>query len=299
MKLVLANNQTERFVDFHNEVQQAEKIYDYGDYAGLLFEFAADKVSFLHVDTGRRANEYDGVYLNGYLSTPEIAVTAATVLQGLQIHFVNSELGNAPSLSKLSAYAKLAASGVSIPRTFAGAARALRFGVEHDLIDIELPVVLKRADADRGIDNYILDNYDDVAAKLRDVEDRSLWVLQEFVPNEGFYVVSFYHSQPKFSIYRSLEDRPDGRKELAHMYKPAGGINATLLDVKDIPQPVLDEAQRALDVMHREIGSADVVVHKATGVPYVLEVNYNPQLVTITTFADIRREIFLDAIKEL
>jgi glutathione synthase/RimK-type ligase-like ATP-grasp enzyme len=299
MKLVLANNQTERFVAFHTDVQQAEKIYDYGDYAGLLFEFAADKVSFLHVDTGRRADEYDGVYLNGYLSTPEIAVTAATVLEGLQIHYVNSELGNAPSLSKLSAYAKLAARGVSIPRTFAGAARALRFGVERDLINIELPVVLKRADADRGIDNYILDSYDDVAAKLRDVEDRSLWVLQEFVPNEGFFVVSFYHSQPKFGIYRSLEARPDGRKELAHMYKPAGGINASLLDVKDIPRPVLDEAQRALDVMHREIGSADIVVHKTTGVPYVLEVNYNPQLVTITTFADIRREIFLDAMKEL
>lgn len=299
MKLVLANNQSERFVTFHKELQNDEQLYDYAGYDGLLFSFEKNKTSFYHIDTDKRVDDYDGVYLSGYMNTPEIAITAAVVLDGNGIRYLDSELHDAPSFSKLSAYAKLAAQGISIPRTYAGASRALRFGIERKLIDIELPVVLKRADADRGVDNYIFSNYDDVLVKLQTVDDRSLWILQVFVPNNGFYRVGIYKGVPKFSIFRTLEKRLDEKEELAHMYKPAGGVNAKSIAIEDMPTSVLHESLKAAKAMHREIAGVDVVVKTGTDVPYVLEVNYNPQLVTVSIFSDIRKQAFIDTMREL
>lgn len=299
MKLVLANNQTEKFVSFHQSLQADGKIYDYVGYQSLLFYFEKNKTRFINVENFEDQAVYTGIYLNGYLSTPELAVTLARVLDHNEITYVNRELGSAPSLTKLSAYAALAAKGVSIPKTFGGSAYALLKGIQQAVVTISVPFILKRADADRGIDNYKVDSYERAIEILSSEESLSLWVIQEFIPNKGFYLVSYYDGLPKFSIFRSLEERPDGKQELAHMFKPKGGRNASLLEISELPQALLSESNAAIAALNRQIGSVDLLFDDSQGQAYVLEVNYNPQLVTIETFKDIRQKAFLDAIKEL
>ncbi len=299
MKLVIANNQTDKFVEFHQTLQAEEKLYDYIGYRSLLFYFEKNKTRFVNVENQQDQSNYTGVYLNGYLSTPELAVTMARVLAHNGVNYVNRELGVAPSLSKLSAYAALVASGVSIPKTYGGSAYALLKGIEQSLIDIPTPFILKRADADRGIDNYKIESYERAVDILHTQEERSLWVIQEFIPNDGFYLVSYYDSKAKFSIFRSLEERPDGKQELAHMFKPKGGANASLLDIQQLPGALLEESNRAISALNRQIGSVDLLYSEEQERAYVLEVNYNPQLVTIETFKDVRQQAFLDAIKDL
>lgn len=299
MKLVLANNQTEKFVSFHKDLQANEKIYDYIGYKSLLFYFEKSVTKFINVENFKDQTYYSGVYLNGYLSTPEIAVTTARVLEHNHINYVNHELGSALSLTKLSAYAALATADVSIPKTFGGSAYALQKGIEHNILTIDVPFILKRTDADRGIDNYKIDSYERALEILQTQEERSLWVIQEFVPNDGFYLVSYYDSTPKFSIFRSLEERPDGKQELAHMFKPKGGANASLLAVDELPQTLLDESNAAIATLNRQIGSVDLLYSAEEDCAYVLEVNYNPQLVTIETFKDVRQQAFLDAMRDL
>ncbi len=302
-KLVIANNQRDLFVDFHRELQAGRAIYDYIGYRSLLFEFAVlgdqSVVSFSNVETGDSMDMYGGVYLNGYLSTVELATTAAITLDAQNIPYVNKELGNAPSLTKLSAYAKLAAAGVQMPHTFGGAAYALLAGIRSGRINLPLPLIVKRADADRGIDNYKFDTYEQITAMLEKQDERSIWVIQEFIPNDGFYLVSFYHGKPEFVIFRALGERKDKREDLAHMFKPKGGRNASLLEVTDTPRSIVDTSQRAADVLNRQFASVDSLYDPITEKTYVLEVNYNPQLVTIETFKDVRRKAFLDAIETL
>jgi glutathione synthase/RimK-type ligase-like ATP-grasp enzyme len=298
MKLVLANNQTDQFVNFHRDIQGSEHIYDYIGYRSLLFYFEKGVTKFTNVEEGA-ANNYAGVYLNGYLSTPEIAVTMARVLEHNGINYVNHELGNAPSLTKLSAYAALAAANVSIPKTFGGSAYALIHGIDQQLLTIPTPFILKRADADRGIDNYKIDSYDRAKEILSQQEERSLWVIQEFIDNDGFYLVSYYDGQPKFSIFRSLEERPDGKQELAHMFKPKGGANATMKEINELPGELVLESNAAISTLNRQIGSVDLLYSADQHRAYVLEVNYNPQLVTIETFKEVRQQAFLDAIRDL
>lgn len=299
MKLVLANNQTQKFVDFHKTIQADEKIYDYIGYKSLLFYFEKNVASFINVENQQSHTHYTGVYLNGYLSTPELAVTTARVLSHNNINYVNHELGTAPSLTKLSAYAALAANGVSIPKTFGGSAYALLSGIENKHVTIATPFILKRADADRGIDNYKIDSYERAVDILRDQEERSVWVIQEFIPNDGFYLVSYYDAKAKFSIFRSLEVRPDGKQELAHMFKPKGGRNASLLDIDELPSVLREESDAAIATLNRQIGSVDLLYSAERNEAFVLEVNYNPQLVTIETFKEVRQQAFLDAIKDL
>lgn len=299
MKLVLANNQTDRFVSFHENLQANEKIYDYVGYRSILFYFEKGITRFTNVENLSNQATYSGVYLNGYLSTPEIAVTLARVLDHNKVTYVNRELGNAPSLTKLSAYAALAANNVSIPKTFGGSAYALLKAIEQNLVTIPVPFILKRADADRGIDNYKIDSYERAAEILHVAEEQSLWVIQDFIPNDGFYLVSYYGGKPKFSIFRALAERPDGKQELAHMFKPKGGVNASLQEIAELPPTLLNESNAAIATLNRQIGSVDLLYNADQDQAFVLEVNYNPQLVTIETFKQVRQDAFIEGIKEL
>jgi glutathione synthase/RimK-type ligase-like ATP-grasp enzyme len=297
VKLILAKNQSEKFRNFYAQLQaESDEPFDYVSYESLLFSFdtkAEHPISVVNLDNDRDLNEYNGVYINGYLSAYEQAATVAICCAVLQIDFVNKELANPPSLSKLTSYAKLAAAGVALPKTLAGSKLALTRATNRFTDDF-FPSVLKRADADRGIDNFKVNNLEEMLQILSEQEDSSLWIFQEFIANDGFYLVSFYDEKPVFSIYRSLEARPDGNAKKAHMYKPRGGANASLIELTDLPENVLDVCQRAITAMNRQIGSVDCLVDSNTGNVYVLEVNYNPQLVTIETFKDVRVKAFLD-----
>jgi glutathione synthase/RimK-type ligase-like ATP-grasp enzyme len=301
MKLVLANNQSEEFKNFHQSLQADAPLYDYAGYTSLLFEFSVKpegaQLSFINIDTLKKHNDYNGVYINGYLNTPEIAATVATVLDANAITYVNRELANAPSLSKLTMYAKLANAGVQIPHTYAGSAYAIRGA--KDQVALEFPAILKRADADRGIDNYKVTSFEEAVELLAGHDERSLWILQSFIPNDGFYLVSVYNDIPAFGIYRSLEERPDGNAQKAHMFKPQGGANASLVEISDLPQSLVSVSVAAAKAMNRQIASVDSLYDKSSDTTYVLEVNYNPQLVTIQTLKEVRQEAFLKTIREL
>jgi hypothetical protein len=297
VKLILAHNQTERFVSFYEQLQEKSKEpFDYVDYESLLFSFDVQNetpIVVTNLVNNRSLSQYVGVYINGYIHSYESAATVSICCDALNINFVNKEFRDPPSLSKLSSYAKMAAAKISIPKTFAGTRRALERAM-HTFPDNLFPAVLKRADADRGIDNFMVKTVAEMKQTLSGYENSSLWLVQEFIEHEGFYLINFYNEKPAFSIYRTLESRPDGNELKAHMYKPSGGINATLIEIKDLPEQVVSAAQQAITVMNRQIGSVDCVVDVKTGKVYVLEVNFNPQLVTIETYKEVRSQAFLD-----
>ncbi len=300
MKLILANNQSKKFIDFYDDLQHGKRLYDYSGYKSLLFYFDTDaSTHFINLESGRKDTDYSGAYITGYHLALDQAVTVATILDAHGVSYVDRELSSAPSLSKLSEYAKLAHAGVNIPKSFGGSAYALARGIKESRIDTSLPVVLKRADADRGADNYKLSSYDAVIEKLAAYDQKSIWILQEYIPNDGFYRVGIYNDQVAFTIFRLLETRPDGREDLAHMFKPRGGSNATLLEGSDVPQAVIEASCLAARAMNRQIAGVDCIYNYENDTAYVLEVNYNPQLVTIGTFKEVRQKAFLDALDAL
>lgn len=299
MKLVLANNQSDRFVAFYQSLrQQSREPFDYVGYSSLLFMFdndAAQPIVVKNLAQGRDLTDYNGVYINGYLNTYELAATVAICCQALGVPYVNKEFERPPSLSKLTSYARLVAAGVRIPKTLAGTKTALLLAADQYPADL-FPAILKRADADRGIDNLKVTSQAEVVDCLQPHDSRSIWILQEYVANDGFYLVSFYDQKPVFCIFRTLEERADHNAQKAHMFKPKGGANASLIELSQVQAEIIDECQRAINAANRQIGSVDCLFDPVTKRVYVLEVNYNPQLVTIETFKDVRVKAFLDII---
>lgn len=297
MKLILANNQTETFRSFYASLQsQSTEAFDYAGYNMLLFRFdssAARPVEVINLANNRMLSDYSGVYINGYLSTYELAAATATACDSLHVKYVNKELENAPSLSKLTMYAKLAKSHVPIPKTIAGTKRAINSATQY-IREFTFPVVLKRADADRGIDNYKVESQVELEKLLDDHAATSLWLVQEFVPNDGFYLLSYYNDKAAFCIYRSLESRPDGNKLKSHMYKPKGGKNAKLVPLDSLPAELREASLSAMQAMNRQIGSVDCIYDADHSRVYILEVNYNPQLVTVSSFKAEREQALLD-----
>ena len=78
------------------------------------------------------------------------------------------------------------------------------------------------------------------------------------------------------AIWRATHPHKDKLK--AHLNKPFGGANATLVAVNDLPGEVQDIATRAANCMNREVTGIDILQDKKTGAWYVLEVNNAPQL---------------------
>lgn len=302
MKLILANNQSKKFSDFYNELRsQSDVPFDYAGYKSLLFVFdvdAAKPVDVYNTQNGKTLADYDGVYINGYLQTYELAASVAIACDSLGLGYSNKEFSNPPSLSKLSMYARLAAGGVRLPRSLGGTKFAMQQAQSH-LESFKYPAVLKRADADRGIDNYKVADFEEALKLLASQDEMSIWILQEYVENEGFYLVSFYDEKPVFSIFRSLQARPDNNQQKAHMYKPKGGANASLVPIDQLPKPILETCQKAVKVMNRQIASVDCLYDPASEKAYVLEVNYNPQLVTIETLKEVRVQAFLENIEKI
>lgn len=303
MKLILANNQSKQFRAFYENLQaHVTEPFHYEPYESLLFLFDTNRSPSIEVTclaTGHSLRDYNGIYINGYLSTYELAAATAICCEALDIPYVNKELSSAPSLSKLTGCAKLASAGVRMPYTLAGTKNALLQLTNDHTANLRFPAVLKRADADRGIDNHKVVSLEDVRNLLEGHPPRSLWILQDYIENDGFYLVTYYHSKPVYAIFRSLEKRPDGNEQKSHMYKPKGGANAVLLAPEDVPKELLATATRAIQAMNRQIGSVDCIYSKEAGLTYVLEVNYNPQLVTIETFKDVRVDAFIDGISKI
>ncbi len=302
MKLILANNQTEKFVEFYKELQNDSEVpFDYSGYIDLLFIFDSKKsntLELINTSTNRSIREYDGVYINGFLNTYELAASVAICCDALEVPYQNKEMGNPVSMSKLTMFSKLAAAKVNLPWTVAGSSKALRYAIDRSMVN-DFPKVLKRADADRGIDNFKVKNGEEIINILDKGSENDIWLLQDYIENDGYYLVTYYDSKPAFSIFRSLEIRPDGDEQKAHMYKPKGGANAKQILLEDIPPSILRECTNAITAMNRQIGSVDCIYDKTTEETYILEVNYNPQLVTIETLKELRKNTFAKNIKNI
>ena len=299
MKLVLANSQAQNYTDFYARVQADNPdLFDYTLFADLLFSFGGAKpISVRNIATGRELQDYDGIYIKSYSTSYELAATVAICCEALHIPLMDHELVSPPSLSKLSGYAKLAAAGVSVPETIAGTTSAITRALKPLSADF-FPAVLKRASADRGRDNYMVQSKRDITELLEPHNPDSVWLLQRHIANDGFYRITFNAGELAFCIFRKLEPRSDGDPRKAHMYKPNSGSNATLLKSHEVPPEVLAESEKAAKAMDRQMAGVDCLFDAAHKMAYVLEVNNNPQLVSTSTFQDVRIAAFVESLKK-
>lgn len=263
--------------DFFKQVGQQSVMhasYDCPGYDSLLFSIDGLKTRVYSAD--QDIADYALTYFKSHKYNNEMAVAAAKYLHFKGRPFIDRELQESVSQSKLTEYMALACYDLPLPKTMC--AKTQLFGKSYDkLVDqLGAPFVLKEIASDRGRNNYFIESEAEFKRVLKKSASEQIFVAQKYVENDGFLRLYVFGKEVCLAVSRSPHKHKDPLKR--HLNKPAGGANAKQLDVNDVPMEVREIAVAAANCLNRQVAGVDILQDKVTGAWYILEVNNGPQL---------------------
>ncbi len=216
------------------------------------------------------------VYLKAYRNYPDHALAIAKYLQYRHVPFADRELERGVSLSKTSELFYLATEGISVPQSYLEMKHFRHHSYDDVAARVGTPFVIKDADSDRGKNNYLVTDEASFAEAVSRLAECRTLVVQRYIHNEGFYRVVVLHNKAVQVVYRAVHQHDDPLK--AHLNKPAGSVNARVVPVAEADSEMVALAIRAAMAMRRDVAGVDVIQDKRTKQWYVIEVNYNPEM---------------------
>ena len=222
--------------------------------------------------------EYDLTYVKSHWNYPEPASALAEFLTYKNKPFLDREIKDFTSRSKLSEMMRLVINSLPVPRTIVGYAPTLVINAGFVLNNFSFPVVLKNVAADKGIDNYLVDNQKTFVRILNEAQATAIFAVQARIPNDGYYRFNVFGSDVVLGVYRHATPHKNPLK--AHLNKPAGGANAEKVNLKEISAETLELVVRAAMCLNRQVAGVDILQDNRTGGWYILEANSSPQIRT-------------------
>lgn len=220
------------------------------------------------------------VYFKAHSLYPEQASAAARYLQYKHVPFMDSEVAHFVSRSKLTELFVLATNDVNVPQS-----RIVTLGRGDEMPpfgelkrQFGVPFVMKDAEGDRGKNNFLVSDkssFEEAVDRLTDV--RTI-VIQKYIVNDGFLRILLMGDEVAQIVKRRTAEHADPLK--AHLNKPHGGANAEELPESEWDSEAVALARKAALSLGREVAGVDLIEEKSTGKWYVLEVNYNPEVVS-------------------
>jgi glutathione synthase/RimK-type ligase-like ATP-grasp enzyme len=230
-------------------------------------------------DTRNRLNldEADLVHFKNTYHNPEEAGLVARYLKSKDIRFFNTETDNGLLRSKISQMFALSQDGLPVPDTFyakkdylAGLFRARRLPEKFNL-----PFIMKADFGSKGEDNYLIKDFDEALDILSaEAGSHKEFVIQNYIENDGDYRILFIGlDEPPLIIHRAAAPN-------SHLNNTSQGGQGSFVEPSTLPPGVIESSRRACAVLKREIGGADIIIEKAGGRIFILEVNSTPALAT-------------------
>lgn len=265
--------------DFFKKVEvlsgSAVEVYKYRK---LDYEIGNNGVTRVLLEDGRDIARASMVYFKAHALYPEHALSIARYLQYRHVPFIDPDVAGAVSRSKFSELFILSLADVPVPAT-----KVLSNGAEEysyqELADFfgQKTLVIKDAFGDRGKNNFIVDDEQSYREATERLEGSRTIVGQRYVSNDGFLRVLLVGDEVAQVVHRHTAQSSDRLKR--HLDKPRGSSNARNIDPSEIDSGALALARRAALALDRAIVGVDLVQDKETNEWYVLEANYNPELV--------------------
>lgn len=264
--------------DFFNLVSKdmsTELILEY--YKSLNIEINNNSEPKISLPDGLDIARASIVYFKAHSLYPEHVGAIVKYLQYKHVPFIDKELSNIISRSKLSEIFILATNGIPVPQS------KIITGKKNIPMYDELfaifgkKFVLKDIASDRGNNNFLViddNSYEEAINRLKDV---GTIMIQRYIENDGFTRVLIMGKK----IVQIIKRHPSGHKDplKLHLNKPRGGSNAIELSPNDYSADVVLLAQKTAIVMQRNVVGVDLIQDKNTQKWYVLEVNSNPEVV--------------------
>jgi glutathione synthase/RimK-type ligase-like ATP-grasp enzyme len=281
----------ERFVDQLEEVNPTlEPSFVTYDELALLLD--KDGIKVLNARTKKPLPTYDLIYFRTHQKKMEMASAMAEYATATNTNFIDLEVAEFRSHTKLSQYARLARYNLSIPKTVILHHTQLEHSFDFIVKNIKLPFVFKDVAADRGEANFLIRNEEDYEKAVKIAQESDAYVAaQQFISNEGDYRCLVLDKKLELVIKRQRQD------DTTHLNNTSLGGRAELIDPEEIPSVVHRMAIKSAIVMSRQVAGVDLMQSSETGKWYILEVNNSPQIVG-GTFTNEKVAVFAKFLRE-
>ncbi len=236
-----------------------------------LLHIVSDDAKIINTKTSEDIANYDLVYHRRWRAMPDRAMACTIYLKGKKVPSIDREAYGAGSINKLNQAWRFWEAGLPHPATVYTESETRQWMLAHlETVPFGFPMIMKGVEATRGNDNYLVRSAEELRQKFAE-NPNVIFVLQEFLPNDGDYRVIVCGDTPKLIMHRVAEK---GK----HTNNTSQGGRAVLLDSDALPASVLADCVRAAQTFGRDFAGVDVVLHRQTGKHYFFEVNRSPQV---------------------
>lgn len=263
--------------DFLEKVRKFNKQpleYASAGYGSLLFYLNGTDTKITNTsDENRDLAYYTLTYFKSHTGNTEFAAACAEYLQFKGRPFVDRELANYISDTKLTESTKLACYNLPIPTTWCAKTPLLKRMFEEIEQSIGLPFVLKEIASDRGKNNYLVSNRKEFDAVLDKSPKEHVYLAQRFIEHTS--LVRVFVNGPMVSMAMRKQASLKGKGTGRHITKFS--TEGTEREV-DVTADMAEIALAAAKSLGRQIAGVDMVQDKRSKKWYILEVNSAPQI---------------------
>ena len=262
----------------------------YDDLMLVLTERSGIKI--YNAATKKLLPRYDLIYFKTHQRKMEIASAVAEYAEAMNVNYIDREVAQFRSYSKLSQYARLARYNLPIPRTVIMHHSHLADSYDFIVTKLKLPFIFKDVAADKGEANFLISNEQEFAAAVKIAESTDAYfAAQELIANDGDYRCLVLDKKLPLIIKRLRQD------DSTHLNNTSTGGSATLVELADMAPSVQAMAIKSAIVLDRQVAGVDLMQSNQTGKWYILEVNNSPQIAS-GAFVDEKVRVFAKFLRE-
>ena len=244
-----------------------------GSLSDMHIRVINNRLSVRESMTKKKLDEFDLVYFELWYKAQQQALAAARYLGRKKVPFFSHEIENIMPLTKVGELGVLADNGVPLPDTFISSHRELKKVFAKTNPPFGYPFILKAADGYGGNNNHLIRSYKqlvDILSQNKGVQ----YVSQEFIPNDCDYRCLVMGGEIKLVLKRTRDASSD-----SHLNNTSAGAEGKVVDVSVLDEVAQEAVLKSAQVLGRsQFAGVDLMLHKETGAPYILEVNQTPQI---------------------
>lgn len=242
-----------------------------GSLKDLQIRFTNNSLKVTESMTGMDLAEFDLVYFELFHKRQQQALVAAKYLDNSGVHYFTPEVGRFTPLSKIGQQALLINKNLPLPDGISTSAREFRKLFRKNA-PYPYPFVLKSIQDFGGNNNFLIQNYEDLKAKLIEHPDVT-FIVQPFIANDFDYRVLILGGEIKMVMKRARAS------DDTHLNNTSQDAVASIFDESILTDKQRIDSLKAARLVGREqFCGLDLLINKHTGEHVILEINEAPAI---------------------
>jgi len=269
---------------------QLKRVKEEGEKRGHIVEgcYARDlsilcnESEFKPILRGKEINEYDLIYLWAVGKTRwEWYSTVRYLNEKYGTKIVNGKIIDPSYLYYLTSavdYLKQIEEDIRFPKS------AILFSskrIDDVINNFDFPLILKMSGGRQGKNVFLLNSQEELVKKIQDLkEEKNAFVIREFIPNDGDIRIFTVGYKAIGAMKRIPTKKGEFRSNISQ------GGRGERFDLKKYPE-IKEIAEKMSKITRTEIAGVDIMIHKKTGEPYVLEINPGSQFTGLERYTGV------------